>query len=111
MQGDTEPDYRFTLANERTFLAWVRTALAILAGAMVLQQLGRFEPRWLTMMLSCSLAGLSGILSIGAYRQWQHNQRAMRHALPLPSSPLILLLAIAVALLCTVSLLIVAWEA
>ena len=27
-----EPDYRFTLANERTFLAWVRTALGLLAG-------------------------------------------------------------------------------
>lgn len=28
-QGE-EPDYRLTLANERTFLAWIRTALAIL---------------------------------------------------------------------------------
>jgi putative membrane protein len=28
-----EPDYRFTLANERTFLAWIRTALALLAAA------------------------------------------------------------------------------
>ena len=26
--GPREPDARFTLANERTFLAWVRTALA-----------------------------------------------------------------------------------
>jgi uncharacterized membrane protein YidH (DUF202 family) len=43
----SEPDYRFTLANERTFLAWVRTALAILAGAMVMQQLARHELQWL----------------------------------------------------------------
>ena len=28
------PDYRFTLANERTFLAWIRTALALMAGAV-----------------------------------------------------------------------------
>ena len=36
-QGE-EPDYRFSLANERTFLAWVRTALAILAGAILLHE-------------------------------------------------------------------------
>lgn len=29
-----EPDYRFTLANERTFLAWIRTALALVAGGV-----------------------------------------------------------------------------
>lgn len=33
-----EPDYRFSLANERTFLAWIRTALALLAGGMLLYQ-------------------------------------------------------------------------
>lgn len=26
-----DPDYRFSLANERTFLAWIRTALALLS--------------------------------------------------------------------------------
>ena len=36
-EGD-DPDYRFTLANERTFLAWIRTALAILAGGVLLHQ-------------------------------------------------------------------------
>ena len=34
-----EPDYRFTLANERTFLAWIRTALALIAGGVALVQL------------------------------------------------------------------------
>src|SRR6185312_1745313 len=29
-----EPDYRFSLANERTFLAWIRTALALMAAAV-----------------------------------------------------------------------------
>jgi putative membrane protein len=32
----SEPDPRFSLANERTFLAWMRTGLALLAGAVAL---------------------------------------------------------------------------
>jgi uncharacterized membrane protein YidH (DUF202 family) len=36
---DHEPDYRFTLANERTFLAWVRTAPGPLAGGVAVDQL------------------------------------------------------------------------
>jgi putative membrane protein len=36
----TEPDSRFTLADERTFLAWIRTALALLSGGVLLHQFG-----------------------------------------------------------------------
>ena len=44
-EGD-DPDYRFTLANERTFLAWIRTALALLAGGVLLHQFAStLEPR------------------------------------------------------------------
>jgi uncharacterized membrane protein YidH (DUF202 family) len=35
----SEPDPRFTLANERTFLAWIRTALALTAGGVALEAL------------------------------------------------------------------------
>ena len=90
----SEPDYRFTLANERTFLAWVRTALAILAGAMVMQQLARHEPQWVVIVLTGSLALLASVLSVGAYRQWQRYQQAMRNGEPLPSSKLVPLLAV-----------------
>lgn len=30
----SEPDPRFTLANERTFLAWIRTVLAVITGGV-----------------------------------------------------------------------------
>jgi inner membrane protein YidH len=36
---ESELDYRFTFANERTFLAWQRTALGLLAAAVALVQL------------------------------------------------------------------------
>ena len=37
LRGGTEPDPRFTLANERTFLAWIRTSLAFLAGGIAIE--------------------------------------------------------------------------
>ena len=36
------PDYRFSLANERTFLAWLRTGLALVGGGFAVDQ---FLPR------------------------------------------------------------------
>jgi hypothetical protein len=37
---EQEPDYRFTFANERTFLAWIRTALALIAGGVAVASSG-----------------------------------------------------------------------
>ncbi|GEP40175.1 hypothetical protein NPS01_38380 [Nocardioides psychrotolerans] len=82
---DVHPDYRFTLANERTFLAWVRTALALTAAGVAVI---RFVPG-LTLMrhaLGFLLIGLGGFLSWMSYRDWQRNERAMRLGLQLPAS-------------------------
>jgi putative membrane protein len=106
----SEPDYRFTLANERTFLAWVRTALAILAGAMVMQQLARHELQWVVFVITGSLALLAALLSAGAYQQWRRYQRAMRHAAPLPPSRLVPLLAMCVTLLGLAGLAAMMWS-
>jgi putative membrane protein len=80
-----EPDYRFSLANERTFLAWLRTGLGLLAGAVALIQLA---PSLTVTGLESVLAGLlavSGtVLAAFAYRRWAEVQRAMRRKQPLP---------------------------
>lgn len=92
--GD-DPDYRFTLANERTFLAWIRTALALAAGGLAaVTILDDFRGEQL---LGISLLVLSFLTAGSAYRRWALNERAMRLDEPLPSSRLPLLLAIAVA--------------
>lgn len=96
-QEGEEPDYRFSLANERTFLAWVRTALAILAGALVLHEFAaKLRPHSMIAIISVALAVLSAVLGAGSYKRWKGNEIAMRHARSLPFSRLFILLSAAV---------------
>lgn len=80
-----EPDYRFSLANERTFLAWIRTALALLAGGVLLEQFaGRRYLHGLVVACAIGLCILAAVLCAMAYFKWRDNEIAMRHARPLP---------------------------
>ncbi|MRG60885.1 DUF202 domain-containing protein [Agromyces sp. CFH 90414] len=82
-----DPDYRFTLANERTFLAWIRTALALLAGGVLLHEFApEIGPRVAVVVLSVALAVVSAVLGTVAYTRWRGNEIAMRHGRPLPFS-------------------------
>jgi len=106
-----DPDYRFSLANERTFLAWLRTALALLAGAMLVHQFAtRLQPQWLNLALSLALTLASALLSIGAYVRWKGNEQAMRHARALPRSALLPALTAAVMALALCVGLILGWQ-
>lgn len=74
------PDYRFTLANERTFLAWIRTALAFMAAAIGIDQLASdLAPAMFRAGLVVTLGLTAAALSYYAYRRWAANERAMRH--------------------------------
>jgi putative membrane protein len=82
----TEPDYRFSLANERTFLAWNRTALALLAaGLAVANLLPRFGFPHTRLIVSLVLIGLGAGLAFLSYPAWEAKERAMREGRPLPS--------------------------
>lgn len=96
--ADHEPDYRFTLANERTFLAWIRTALALLAGSIAIDQL---VPNFAVPDARKALGGILAIASIALVIQsvlrWRRIQLAMRRDAPLPPSLTVWLLTIGIA--------------
>ncbi|MEI2422188.1 DUF202 domain-containing protein, partial [Arthrospira platensis SPKY2] len=67
----TDPDYRFSLANERTFLSWIRTSLALVAGglgAIVLLENVRGSE-----ILGIAVLILAFITAATAYRRWAIN--------------------------------------
>src|SRR5258708_17840824 len=86
----TEPDARFTLANERTFLAWNRTALAlVVAGLGIVQLLPPFPGvPWGRHALGVPLIVLGAAVSVTSYLEWQRNHAALRRGDPLPPSVL-----------------------
>ena len=96
---EREPDARFTFSNERTFLAWNRTALAlVIAGLAIVQLLPPFVGLpWGRHLLAIPLIIFGIVLSIGSFIEWSRNQRALRRREPLPRSPLPLTLAIVIA--------------
>jgi putative membrane protein len=81
-----EPDARFTLANERTYLAWMRTALAIVAGGLAAAHFLDDLPAALRATFATALLTLGGYLAGDSYRRWRANDAALRAGHPLPRS-------------------------
>ena len=73
-----DPDPRFTFANERTFLAWNRTALALIGGGLAAGQLLDFDSEAVRLLVALPPVLLGGVLAVTSYRRWEANERAMR---------------------------------
>jgi putative membrane protein len=100
-EGDIDP--RFTFANERTFLAWNRTALALIAGGLAVSQLLDFHSTAARLVIALPLLILGGLTAAWSYRRWQDNERAMRERRPLPYSRLPHLLALSIGVMAAVA--------
>ncbi len=90
----SEPDVRFSLANERTFLAWVRTSLALLAGGVALDAVDLDAPRGLQTVVAMALVTLGLLGACAAWLRWAATERAMRLGRPLPSTAILAWIAL-----------------
>lgn len=97
---EIEPDYRFTLANERTFLAWQRTSLGLLASAVaVVQFLPDVSVPGLRQLLGVSVGALAILTAVAGLHRWVQVDRAMRYDRPLPRAAAVTYLTAGLAML------------
>jgi inner membrane protein YidH len=105
-QQEQEPDYRFTLANERTYLAYLRTSLACYAGGLSAAQfLNLGGARWPGRVIGIVLVSAGIVTTVGAFRRWQVNLSAMRLGAPLPVTRIPLVLGATIAVVGLIGLL------
>jgi putative membrane protein len=104
--GTVEPDYRFTLANERTFLAWQRTSLGLLAAAVAAVQFMPELPIHGMRHMLGAMVGILAMLTAGTgLQRWVQVDRAIRHGQPLPrpTTPVYLAVGLVMIALVTVA--------
>ena len=101
---EVEPDVRFTYANERTFLAWNRTALAIIAtGVVVVGILPKLDVEFGRRVLGIPMILLGAYVSFASLIEWRRNEDAMRHERPLPRSGLPRVLTVGVVVVAVIA--------
>ena len=92
------PGYRFSLANETTFLDWIRTSLALIVGSLTIDQLfPDIAPAPLRISMCVALAIIGAVLAVVAYRRWAQMEVAMRTNRELPFSGVMLVMTVGVA--------------
>jgi putative membrane protein len=82
----TPGDPRFSLANERTFLAWNRTALALVGGGLAASQLLRVGIGAARPLIALPLIALGAAAAIVGVFRWRAYELAMRLRATLPRS-------------------------
>ncbi|MDZ5660494.1 DUF202 domain-containing protein [Nocardioides sp. zg-1308] len=95
------PDVRFSLANERTFLAYQRTAVGLVAAALAVFHL--LDPSWAQRLLGVLLIGAALVAAGGGWLRFRQADRAIRAGRELPVGSTVHVLAFAVVALVVVA--------
>ena len=98
-----DPDPRFTMANERTYLAWIRTSLGLLAAGLAVAEFLDSVSDAVRLAIAVPLIGLGAATALSAFGEWERKERAMRLKQPLPVSRLPRLLGLAVGIVAIIA--------
>jgi putative membrane protein len=82
---ERQPDTQAELANERTYLAWLRTGLALVAAGVAAERVLPAEGiLWARQLVGVTLI-LAGVVTAAlAQSRWQNVDRALRGGRPIP---------------------------
>lgn len=94
----SEPDPRFSFANERTFLAWTRTALALMLAGGAVAQFADSAAEVVRGGLTVVLMGLGAVVAYAGYSRWRQAELALRMEAPLPRARAPIYIGIGLAL-------------
>jgi putative membrane protein len=98
-EPQSAPDLQVSFANERTFLAWERTALGLItAGLAITQLLPSFDFPGGRRLIGLPLIALGTVIAAISYWEWRRNQEAIREHRPLPRSMLPVVVAVVVTI-------------
>ena len=109
--NDGVPDVRFSFANERTFLAWIRTSLGLVtAGLAITQLLPPFHLAGGRRLIGLPLIALGVVVALFSFRSWRANEEAMRNGRSLPGSllPRIVAAVVSIVAVCGLALVVFA---
>ncbi|UQA96328.1 YidH family protein [Streptomyces halobius] len=103
----TTPDYRFSLANERTFLAWLRTGLALIGGGFAVDQFLPDLHDVVRAAFTVALLVSGAVCALRAVSHWMRCERAMRRGEDLPATRFPSALALVIGVLAVVMVVVV----
>ena len=93
------PDYRYSLANERTFLSWTRTGLALIAGGVAVEQFATLSLSWIVEVIGILGIVLGGSMAVWSLVHFRRVRYAIDHDLPLPRQPAATVVTLGVAII------------
>ncbi|MBD8507692.1 DUF202 domain-containing protein [Hoyosella sp. G463] len=104
MTETTRPDERFTLASERTFLAWIRTSLGLMvAGIALIHVVPEFANETIRSLIGGLLVVLAGTAAAAGLSRWHVVERALRTGSDMPGSKHLVALTTVVVLVSAIA--------
>jgi putative membrane protein len=97
--GEADVDPRITFASERTFLAWMRTSLALIAGGVAVGATLDTRARVVHLVIAVAPILFGGVLATIGYRRWQAFDVALKTGAPLPVDHTLRGIAVLIAVL------------